>query len=1175
VKHSFVHLHFHTEFSLLDGACRIDKAVAAAQEMEMPALAITDHGVMYGVINFYKAAKAKGVKPIIGCEAYMARGRMQDRKQEEGSRAQANHMVLLAENNLGYQNLIYLISKAHLEGFYYKPRIDREMLAAHHKGLVGTSACLKGEIPEKIVKGDLDGATRLAGEYADIFGKGNFFLEMQDHGIAEQRICNEGILEIHRRTRLPLIASNDVHYLKKEHADAHDVMLCLQTGTTVSDPNRMRYHSDQFYMKSAADMYERFRDFPEALANTVAIAERCNVEFALGKESHFPTYKVPEGYTQKEYLIKLGREGMKRRYGIENMAAPLDAREKEIADRFAYELGVIERTGYINYYLVVWDFIHHAKSKGIPVGPGRGSGAGSIVAYALSITDIDPLRYGLIFERFLNPERVSPPDFDVDFCQDRRGEVIEYVKQKYGRENVAQIITFGSLGAKTVIRDLGRVLEIPLPECDKLAKLVPEGPDVTLEKALKESPDFRREVESNANAQRIMRYAPVLEGMARNPGIHAAGVVIGEKPLIEIIPLARDKSQEVVSQFEMKPLEQVGLLKMDFLGLKTLDVIRDTVAFVHAAGGRLDIDRIPLDDEKTFALLKRGDTVAVFQVESKGMRDLLRRLAPTCIEDVIALIALFRPGPMQFMDNFIDRKHGRVQIEYDHPLLGPILKETYGIMIYQEQVQQAANVLAGFSLGQGDVLRRAMGKKDPREMAATRDKFVDGCAQTNQIPARKAEKIFDNIEKFAGYGFNKSHSAAYGILAWQTAYLKANHPVEFMAANLGVEIGNAERLAELIAECQEMEIEILPPGVNEGGVRFAPVGGKIMFGMAGVKGVGEAAVEAIVRERGRGGPFRGLMDFCCRVDGQSMNKKALENLVRCGAFDFGGLPRWRLFAGIEFAMKRAAAVQRDRAAGQRSLFDLGGGADEAPLSDAELPSAEPWPESQDLSAEKELLGFYISGHPLAALAGELKRYSLTPFAKLTELAPGTPVRLGGLVTRFVKRFTKEKQEPMGTFALEHLEGTIECVAFTQAFRDYGVHLRDEAAVLVCAELRREDQPRLFVNEIYPLADAHRYFAEKLSVHVSSAMAEEGRLREVKQILRRHPGETPVFIVIEYPTGEKVFVSADHQHKVAATDRLIHDLDRLLGEETVYVGVNPAPFLRQRKRNGFGGRDGRP
>ncbi len=1160
----FVHLHFHSEFSLLDGANRLDKAVERAAELGMPALALTDHGVMYGAIDFYKKAKEKGVKPIIGCETYMSHGRMFEKKVEEGTGSQSNHQVLLASSNEGYQNLIRLVSEGWLNGFYYKPRIDMELLARHSKGLIGTTSCLKGKIPEAIVRGNMKLAMELTGTFSDIFGPENYFIELQNHGLEEQQIANRGLIEIARKTGLKMIVSNDVHYLKKEHAEAHDIMLCMQMGTVMSDPKRLRYGADEFYLKTGEEMLALFREFPEALANTVAIAERCNVEFKLGKELHFPTYVVPEGYTQKQYLIKLCKEGLKRRYGVEDLDAPRNDEERRITDRFYYEIGIIERTGFINYFLVVWDFIKFAHDSGIPVGPGRGSGAGSIVAYALAITGIDPLRYNLFFERFLNPERVSAPDFDIDFCQIRRGEVIDYVKRKYGRENVAQIITFGTLGAKTVIRDLARVLEIPLSEADKLAKMIPEDPTMTLDKALKDSPEFRQTCTNDPNAVRIMQYAPVLEGLARNPGTHAAGVVIGEKPLIEIVPLSLDKDKEPVTQYEMTPLGDVGLLKMDFLGLKTLTVIVEACRQVKRNFGiDLDIETIPMDDKPTFDLLNRGDTVGVFQVESKGMRDLLRKFILSKFEDLIAMIALYRPGPMNMLDDFIKRRHGQVKIEYDHPLLKDTLEETFGVMVYQEQVMAATNVLAGFTLGEGDMMRRAMGKKDAKEMAKQRNKFVEGCAKANKIPKEKAGAIFDNIERFAGYGFNKSHSAAYAIVSWQTAYLKAHYPTEFMAASLSFEIGNPDRMKLFISECQLLGIQLLPPSVNESGVLFTPVKNAIRFGMAGIKNVGQSATEAIVAEREKNGPYKGLVDFCGRVDGQAVNKKTLESLVRSGAFDFTGSPRSRLFAGIESALGRAASMQRDRAVGQFSLFgdDLGRASGEGAGDD--LPQAEAWPQSVELAAEKELLGFYISGHPLAAFQWTLDRYALASTEAMREMTVKTRTRVGGLVTQFVKKFTKTDQKPMGVFLLEQLDGMAEVVVFPATFAEFGVYLREEAPVMVCGEaINEEGGLKMYASEIYPLPEVHKHFARKVSIHLAAARADDHQaLREIRQVLRSNPGETPVGICVEQPGGEKIFIDADHSFKVTAKESLVRGIEKILGEETVFLHVNPAPCLR--------------
>jgi len=1186
-KCPFVHLHFHTQYSLLDGACKLDGVMETAQQLGMSAVAMTDHGVLYGAVDFYKRAKAKGIKPIIGCEVYVAPDGMSMREQRKSvSGSHSNHLVLLAEDEAGYRNLCQLVSQAHLEGFYYKPRIDHELLSRHSRGLIGLSACLKGEIPELCLKGDMAGAVARAELYAEILGRENFFIELQDHGLADQRLVNKGLVEVARRTGLPLVATNDVHYLQPQDWEAHDVMICLQTQSVLSDPNRMRYGATEFYMKNAAEMAELFRDYPEALTHTMDIAERCNVDLRLANELHFPRYEAPEGYTQKAYLLALAKEGLKAKYGIDDIEHPRNEEEQRIVGRFRHEFGVIEKTAFINYFLVVWDFIRFARERRIPVGPGRGSGAGSIVAYALGITGIDPLQYGLIFERFLNPERVSPPDFDIDFCKARREEVIDYVKRKYGRENVAQIITFGTLGAKTVIRDIGRVLAIPLHECDQLAKMIPEEPGMTLDRALERNPEFKSAVERNENARRIMQYARTLEGLPRNPGTHAAGVVIAEKPLDQIIPLSRDKDKEVITQFEMKPLEEVGLLKLDFLGLRTLTLIQESVDNIRRTREvELDVTQLPMDDKATFDLLNRGDTVGVFQVESKGMRDLLRRIGLAKFEDLIAMIALFRPGPMNMLDDYVNRKHGKVKIAYDHPLLEPILKETYGVMLYQEQVQYAAHVLAGFTFGQGDILRRAMGKKQPAEMASMRERFVEGCAKKNRIPRPKAEKIFDNIERFAGYGFNKSHSAAYAILSWQTAYLKTHYPVEFMAALLSSEINNNDKIPFLIAEAQQMGIEVLPPNVNDSEVRFKPLAGTtahgetagpgaIRFGLAGVKNVGISAVEALVRERESNGLYSGLVDFCMRLDPQVLNKKALESLVMCGAFDFTGMSRGRLFNGIEFAMSRAASAHRDRLHGQGSLFDMMSETPEQPRGE-ELPPAAPWTQNEMLAAEKDLLGFYISGHPLAEHAAALTRYDLADMEKLTELPEGTLTRMGGLVSQFQKKFTKKKQEAMGVFQLERLDGSLEVVVFPDAFREYGVHLQDNAPVMVCGELARtDDVVRLKASELYPLGEVHRHFTERVSLHVPAANLEDEKLDRIKRVLSAHPGTVRVVLCLQFPTGEKVFVDTDRRFRVSAEPELLQELEHLLGEDSVYVGVKRNPFKNERNGNRRGRWSGR-
>ncbi|TFG42321.1 MAG: DNA polymerase III subunit alpha, partial [Syntrophobacterales bacterium] len=881
----FVHLHLHTGYSMLDGACRVAKVMDFAAQENMPAVAITDHGVMFGTIDFYKAAVKNGIKPIIGCEVYVARGSHKERKTEE-AKAGSYHLVLLAADATGYMNLARLVSTAHIDGFYYKPRIDKELLAKHSKGLIGLSACLKGEVPGALSRHDMPSALKAGCEYEDILGKGNFFVEVQNHELKEQKDANSHMHEFTKKSGIPLVATNDVHYIQKAHAAAHDVLLCIQTQAKFSDPDRMRYHTNEFYMKTRKEMEEAVKEFPDSINRTLEIAERCNVTMRFD-ERHFPTFSVPKGMSEKEYLVKNAHEGITKRYGIANPDKPANARERDIMKRFDYEISVIDGTNFINYFLVVWDFVRFALENNIPVGPGRGSGGGSLSAYVLGITNIDPLRYNLVFERFLNPSRVSPPDFDIDFCQARRGEVIEYVRSKYKPENVAQIVTFGSLGSKTVIRDIGRVLEIDFATCDRLSKLVPDDPKITLAKALEESPEFKKASENDPACRRILTYAMVLEGLPRNTGTHAAGVVIGEKPLIQIVPLSLDKDGQIITQYPKDPLGDIGLLKMDFLGLKTLTVVDEAIKLIQKTSGvRIELDRLPYDDKPTHDLFNRGDTVGVFQLESSGMRDLIRRIGINKIEDLIAMIALYRPGPMRMLQDYVNRKSGKATVTYDHPLLEPILKETYGVMVYQEQVQMAANILAGYSLGEADLLRRAMSKKDKDKMEEERASFVEGCGKTNKIAPKLAAKIFDNIQQFAGYGFNKAHSAGYAIISYQTAYLKANYPAEFMSALLSSEMGNSEKLPVFIAECLEMDLKILPPDVSRSDVRFTPEAkDAIRFGLAGIKNVGEGVSAAMVSERRKNGPFKSLFDICTRLGGQQVNKKVFESLIDCGALD--------------------------------------------------------------------------------------------------------------------------------------------------------------------------------------------------------------------------------------------------------------------------------------------------
>src|ERR1035438_9659393 len=960
----FVHLHLHTEYSLLDGACRLDRLMDKAHEQKFPALAITDHGVLYGAIPFYEAAGEKGVKPIIGCEVYVAPGSRFEKKTSTGGRDVYHHLVLLAKDETGYKNLIKLSTLAHLEGYYYKPRIDKELLAAHKEGLIALSGCLASEIPDLIQKDQLPKARETIDWFKQTLGAENFYLELQNHSLPEQAKVNRHLIPWAKEFGLKLVATNDVHYVEKSHSHAHDCLICIGTQTQLTDTKRMKYAEQQFYLRSAEEMQARFAEVPEAVQNTLEVADKCNLEIEFEK-LHYPVFDPPEHFTREGYLRHLLADGLRKRYGLHARAEgeefviqrvddpqrlptyqtvqspkaqarntppatvalsdpPVAAAVKALLDRLQLELKVIEKTGFLSYFLIVGDFIRYGHERGIACS-ARGSAAGSIVTYLLEISNVCPIRYGLLFERFLNPERINPPDIDIDFADDRRAEVIEYVRQKYGREAVAQIITFGTMGAKSVVRDVGRVMGLTYGDCDRLAKMIPFDLKMTLEKALKQSPELKQAYETEEVTHELIDTAFILEDLTRNASVHAAGVVIGDQPLVNLLPLKQDEDGAIVTQYAMNPVGELGLLKMDFLGLKTLTVIRNTCQMVKQTHGlEVPIDNLPLDDAKTYDLLNKANTLGVFQLESGGMRDLCRKFQISSVEHITALIALYRPGPMELIPEFINRRHGEVKIEYEHELLEPICRETYGIMVYQEQVMQAAQVLAGYSLGRADLLRRAMGKKKLEEMAKQRESFVKGCASVNSIPAGKANQIFDLLEKFAGYGFNKSHAAAYAIVAYQTAYLKANYPVEFFCALMTNDMADTEKLGQYIAEARAMGIEVLPPDVNESQVYFAPAqsgagvssaragqptpaeGGRdarptlgIRFGMAAVKGVGEIAVEAILKARKEGGRFESLANLCERVDGRSVNRKVLEALIKCGACDCLGQTRATLFAQLE------------------------------------------------------------------------------------------------------------------------------------------------------------------------------------------------------------------------------------------------------------------------------------
>lgn len=1152
----FVHLHLHTKYSLLDGACHINALVERCQALGMPAVAMTDHGVMFGAIEFYKTCKAGGINPVIGCETYInpVASRF-DRTPHQPF----HHLVLLAENNTGYRNLSRLVSLSHTEGYYYKPRIDKEILAQHHEGLIGLASCIHGEVTSHLAAGNLDAAEKAACEYRDIFGPDHFFLEVQDHGIAEQRRANALTPDLMRRTGLKCVATNDVHYLDRKHAEAHEVMLALQTQTVMSDPKRMRYSTDQFYFRTRQEMAQHFPNLPEALDLTVEIAGRCQVDIAFGT-LRFPTFDVPEGMTQKQYLVEIGYEGLQYLYNIQDCRRPASETEKQIVERFHHEIEIIDQAGFTNYFLVVRDFVKFARDNGIPVGPGRGSGGGSIVAYACGITHLDPMRFNLIFERFLNPDRVSPPDFDIDFCQSRRGEVIEYVKQRYGADHVAQIITFGSLGAKTVIRDVARALEIPLARSNAWAKMIPEDPKITLPKALQDNPEFARTADQDPELQRILTYGEVLEGLYRNTGVHAAGVVIGDCPLIDIIPLSRDKDGNPVTQFAKEPVEEIGLLKMDFLGLKTLTVLREAADLVRDTHGiDIDLENLPLDDGSTYALLNRAETVGIFQLESAGMRELIRQIGINNIEDLIAVIALYRPGPMEMLPDYISRKTGRSRIVYDHPLLEPILKETYGVMVYQEQVQKAANVLAGYTLGEADLLRRAMGKKKPEEMAAQRARFVEGCQLHNRIPRSQAERIFDNIDKFAGYGFNKAHSAGYALVSYQTAYMKANHPAEFMCAQISSEIGNFDKVPGFVTEAGRMGLKVLPPDVNHSHGRFHPEGKSIRYGLACIKGVGSGAAQSIMAERKTHGPFSDLIDFCGRLDSACSNRRVLESLIRAGAMDGFGQHRAQLFANIDFALARAADRNRDRQNGQTSLFDLMETEPESSPIDA-LPDCAPWPKATLLSNERELLGMYFSGHPLDDCRDVMCRYQLAALADLPKLPEGRDTRIGGLIVDISRKIDKRTKDPWAIIRLEDGEHAAEVLVFTGPYREFGSTIELEAPVLICGQIsRRDDQAKILAQEIHPMADVPRHFSAEVGFRLAVKPSLPDTLSKLSEFLRLHPGETPSLICLQYDDGRRVVIQADKSFAVTPSPAFIKEYTSRFGGQSLSLAVSRDPY----------------
>lgn len=1155
-KGKFTHLHVHTEYSLLDGANRIGKLLDKAVELDMDSIAITDHGAMFGVIDFYKEAKKRGIKPILGCEVYISKGRYTDKDPKEKS---PYHLVLLAENNKGYSNLMKIVSEGYVNGFYYKPRVDYEVLKKYSEGLIATSACLGGEVQNKILNGDFEGAKKTALIYRNIFGENNFFLELQDHGIREQKLVNEELIKLSKETSIPLIATNDVHYLTREDAKVHDVLLCIQTGKTVDEEDRMKFPTDEFYLKSYEEMSELFKGVEEAIDNTVLIGERCNVNIDFGT-LHLPKYEVPNGYTNVEYLEKLCIEGLNKRY---------DKITDEIMDRFNFEFNTIVTMGYTDYFLIVWDFIKFSKDNGIMVGPGRGSAAGSIVSYALGIIDIDPLKYGLIFERFLNPERVTMPDIDVDFCYERREEVIEYVVKKYGEDRVAQIVTFGTMAARGAIRDVGRAINMPYGEVDFIAKQIPMELGMTIEKALEVNKNLNTMYHEKEEVEELIDLAMAVEGLPRHTSTHAAGVVISKDPIREYVPLSRN-NDSITTQFTMTELEELGLLKMDFLGLRTLTVIRDAVNLIEENHGvKIDFSNFTYDDENVYKMFSNAETLGVFQFESAGMRQFLKELKPTGFENIVAANSLFRPGPMNQIPKYIESKNDPSKIKYLHSKLEPILKVTYGCIVYQEQVMQIVRDIGGFSMGRADLVRRAMSKKKMDVMEEERKNFIYGKigedgeieiagAIRNGVDEVSANKIYDEMIDFAKYAFNKSHSAAYAMVAYRTAWLKYYYPVEFMAALISSVMGNTNSVSLYIQECKRLKIDILPPDINESYGKFTVSNGKIRFGLRAVKNVGEGLIKAIVKAR-EDGPFRSFTEFCQRVeevDFQAINKRAIESLIKCGATESLGANRAQALAVFEKIIDSVHEDKKRNIEGQCSLFESMSGE----IEEDNLPKLSEFPQKNLLTMEKEMLGIYISGHPLAPYESELKKISTVTTAELfqieedingelvnTELQDGEKVILGGIINNKKNKITKNNNM-MAFITLEDLYGAIEVIVFPKIYDRYLKYLDEDNIVVVEGRisLNEEDEPKIICESIVPL---NKYKKEKLYIKLEK---DDGlkTFEYLKNIFVKYSGDMPVYVYLEY---EKKVIMADRNYWVdGANEKLIKELNGILGENCVKI-----------------------
>ncbi len=1153
----YVHLHNHTEYSLLDGANSVKKIVSKAVEYNMPALAITDHGNMFGALEFYKQCKSAGIKPIIGMEAYMAPARRDDRKTRGIGNSASYHLLILAKNATGYRNLMKLSSYAYLEGFYYKPRIDKELLRKYSEGLIVTSACMSGEVASYLKVGDKQGAMRIIDEYRDILGN-DFYLEIQNHNIPDE-VIYEQVYKLGKEMGVPIIATNDCHYLEKGHHDSHDILVCINSGKTVNDPNRLRYGTTELYLKTVDEMYLMFPGKSEALERTLEIADKIDLEIELGKH-RLPNFPLPESekhLTLDEYLEKLAIEGAEKRYGHLN---------EKLMSRLKFEIEVIKKMGFAGYFLIVQDFINYARRQGIPVGLGRGSAAGSIVAYALGITNVDPIRYDLLFERFLNPSRITMPDIDIDFCFERREEVIEYVRRKYGEQNVAQIITFGTMLSRGVIRDVARVLEIDLKDADRISKLIPVsgGKPMKLEKAFVEIPELR-EIVSNGDPkfQELIRHAKVLEGLSRHASVHAAGIIIAPDDITNYVPLYMtedtNKQKVVTTQYTMNGCEEVGLLKMDFLGLRTLTVVSKCVEMIHQQGIKLDIENVPLDDPQTYEIFCEGNTVGIFQFESKGMQEYLRKLKPNRIEDLIAMNALYRPGPMENIDTFIDRKFGRQKIEYLHPLLEPILKETYGIIVYQEQVMRIASDLAGFSLAEADLLRRAMGKKKMEIMAENEKKFVEGCRTTNNINEKTAKEIYDLIVKFASYGFNKSHSAAYSILAYQTAYLKRHFPAEFMAASLTSEINDSKRLVVLIEECKRMGLEVIPPDVNYSGEVFSvPEPGKISFGLSAIKGVGKTAVQNIIEARKRVGKFANIFDFAKELDLRLCNKKLFEALAQAGALDSLEGNRAQKFAVIEAALEFGQRCQqKEQNKDQISLFDMIGDSGESIQEELiqypSMPAINEWPLKDKLQREKDLLGFYISGHPIDKYKNEVQLFNTVDWENPDTYRPGSTVRIAAMVSQ-IKRHMDRKGKFMGFVTFEDKFTSFEGVVFSSTYEKYAEYLVENEIVFVTGKVDdASDQTfKMLVDEIIPMSESRNRMATSVTLNINTAKISESEIDELYRLIQQYRGSIPLYFNVYTNGNGDALLLKSRRFKVLPTDDFLRNARKILGDKGVEI-----------------------